>query len=117
MNDLEERLRQRDNSDLQRTLYRNEFTSEAANLATLILGERGASIPEPMSEEVMGAEQRDILRRSNAKFLVFVVTIVGWLLYAFAFDLFAPGNGERLSNSVFYTGLALVLELGWVKLT
>ncbi len=115
MHDLEERLRERSTEDLQGAFYRNELIPEASDIAKCILSERGVSIPMALTEEETNATHRAILRRSNVKFWLFVATIIGWFIYAEAFDLFASGNGERLQHSVFVTGLFLAIELGFVK--
>ena len=115
MQELEQRLRERETADLQRALHRNELVPEAASMARLVLTERGASIPEAMSDEQTESEYKGLLRSSNTKFWLVVVTIVGWFAYAELFDLFASGNGERLSRSVFVTGLSLAVGLGLIK--
>jgi hypothetical protein len=111
-NDLEARLRERATPDLQRALYRNELVPEAAAIARDILKERSASIPVSMTDGKIEAEQRSTRKRSEIKFWMIMCTIVGWIIYAFAFNLFDPENGARLQHSVYVTGLFLAMELG-----
>lgn len=110
--DLEARLRERETPDLQRALYRNELVPDAAAIARDILKERSASIPVPMTDDEVEAEQRSSRKRSQMKFWMVVCTIVGWIIYAFAFNLFDPENGTRLQRSIYITGLLLAMELG-----
>lgn len=114
MSDLEDRIRQRETEDLQKALYQNGLAPEAIEIAKVVLNERGASIPEPMSEEEVESEQRKLIKKSNYKFLTVVITIVGWAIYAAEFHLFDPSNGEKLQHSIFTVGLFLAFEFGWI---
>jgi hypothetical protein len=116
MNELESNLQKKESSELQRYLKNNMFNSESTVIAKAILKDRGATIPEAISEDVIDGNARKERSASNKKFLLVLVTIALWIVYGFATGLFETGQEKRFQNSIFIIGLFLASELGWIAL-
>ena len=82
MSTLEESLRELDTDDLQRRIRENALIPEAASVAAMILKERGAEVPEPMTESEMDDVGRAKIRASNKKLWLFIGGCVSSALYA-----------------------------------
>lgn len=95
MNELEYRLRNEDTYVLQDKLASASYTDEAAAIAKAILGERGARVPSPQTDEETEALARQAMRRSTVKF----VAVVIWLLFVWAFALYEPERHYALLGS------------------
>ena len=116
MSELEERIRRRDTQDLQRALHRNELIPEAIEIAKTVLAERGAVIPESLTEDEMSEERHARIKQSYSKLFIFLLTIGGWYVYARYNHLFDAAHSEELEKSIKYFGLFLLIELGLFKL-
>lgn len=108
MTELENRLRIEDTQVLQGKLASGSYTDEAAAIARLILGERGAQIPTPRTEEETEILERGALRRSTVKFVVVVL----WLIFVWAFALYEPEKHYALLGSFLPVAALLGLYRG-----
>jgi len=78
---IEESLRELDTDDLQRRIRENALIPEATSIATVILRERGAMVPEPMTESEMEDVARSKVRASYIKLWLFIGGCVGLAAY------------------------------------
>ena len=107
MFDFDSILREKDTSELQQKIRDNTLIPPAAEVAKSILEERGATIPEPASEDELESKYAQARKKSTLAFLAFVA----WLALAFADDLFNPSSKMELIGSF----LPVAVMLGWYR--
>ena len=111
--DLKKKLEEKSTAELQHSIRYNNLTEQASAIACTILAERGAPIPDSISEEILEDRYKKARSNSNRSFLLTIVVLGTWAVYGYLTGLFELGDQERLNRSMLITFLSIASIWGW----